>query len=101
MDLEQSIFSYDILGYKVKLSANDDQDRLSADEVVNMVREYTDRIKQQAPNLERGEVALLAALTLAKEKLSISKEYKESINELRSTANIALDLIEEVSPTTL
>lgn len=100
MDLEQSVISYDILGYKVKLSSQDDS-LVTAEEVVNMVKGHTDLITSECPGLDRGEVALLAALSIAKEKLSISKEYKENISDLQQTASTALDLIEDVSPTTV
>ena len=102
MDLKQSVFNDEILGYKIKLSAdNDDKSQVSPQSVVDMVRSYTEKIREQCPHLERGEVALLAALTLAKEKLALSGEYKNSISELETTAHSALSLIEEVSPTTL
>lgn len=100
MDLKQSVFNYDILGYKIKLSPDSEDSQVRADDVVDMVLKYTEQIQAQGPHLERGEVALLAALTLAKEKLLLSKEYKDNINELEHTAHSALSLIEEVSPTT-
>ena len=101
MDLEQSVFDYDILGYKVKLSADGDNTQVGAKEVVDMVLKHTQIIKKQCPQLERGEVAVLAALALAKEKLALSSEYKDNIAHLEVTASSALNLIEEISPTTL
>ena len=100
MSLEQSVFSYDILGYKFQLSADASNSDVGPEQVVDMVRDYTDRIRNQNPTLDRGEVALLAALTIAKENLSLENEYKSSLDELQETAKDALGLIESVSPST-
>jgi cell division protein ZapA (FtsZ GTPase activity inhibitor) len=101
MDLKQSVFNYDILGYKIKLSAETDQSKVRANEIVDMVLEHTERIKKECPHLERGEIAVLAALTIAKNHLALSGEYKDNIAELEMTAHTALNLIEEVSPSTI
>jgi len=100
MSLEQSVFSYNILGYKFQLSSEAGESDVGPELVVDKVREFTDRIRNQNPSLENGEVALLAALAIAKENISLEKEYKVSLDELKESAQDALGLIESVSPTT-
>ena len=101
MDLEHSVFTYDILGYKVKLSSEDSESSVSADDVVNMVKDQVDQIKSQCPHLDSGEVAVLAALAIAKERIAISNEYRDNIADLSEKADAALGLIENISPTTV
>ena len=55
---------------------------------------------EKQPQLERSHVAVLAALELAYENLSLKKEYRENVDELASQAQEALQMIEDISPST-
>ncbi len=101
MDNFTSSIEYEILGYKVKLREGDDLNQLSPDQVVELVRSESDKIMQRAPHLERGEVALLVALQMAQEKLVLDNQYHTELTDLKEKAGKALDLIEEVTPTTM
>lgn len=101
MDNKTSSVDYEILGYKIKLREDDQNSQVSPSEVVALVREEANKISEKAPHLERGEVALLAALQLAQEKLTCEHQYQSELNELKEKAGQALNLIEEVTPSTM
>ena len=97
-----SVIEFEILGYKVKLREKEgDESSASAHDVVDLVRRESNKIMDKAPQLASGEVALLAALQLAQENLELSKSYKEELDNLKTKAGEALNLIEDVSPTTM
>ncbi len=102
MDKQLSVIEFEILGYKVKLRENDGSDSgVSPHDVVELVRRESNKIMDKAPQLSSGEVALLVALQLAQENLEVSKSYSEELATLKEKAGEALNLIEDVSPTTL
>lgn len=101
MDNKKSSVDYEILGYKIKLREDDQNSQVSPSEVVALVRSEADKISSKAPHLERGEVALLAALQLAQDKLTCEHQYQTELNELKEKAGQALNLIEEVTPSTM
>ena len=91
---------FDVLGYNIKLKHNE-ENSVSPDEIVEYVRSQADKVLKRSPNLDRGQVAILVALGLAVDKMSLEKEFKDQINHLHSSAVDALTFIEEVSPTTI
>jgi len=97
-----SVIEFEILGYKVKLRETDGSDSsVSPHDVVDLVRRESNKIMDKAPQLSCGEVALLVALQLAQENLELSKSYGEELATLKKKASKALNLIEDVSPTTM
>ena len=98
MDSKHSAIDYEILGYKVKLRPQEGEDAISPDDVVQLVRDTSNEILDKAPHLSRGEVALLVALSMAQDKLSLENEFKADLEQLKRTAGDALQFIEEVSP---
>ena len=101
MDNKTSSTEYEILGYKVRLSRGEHESVESAREVVDLVRQESNKIMDKVPHLDRGEVALLVALQFAKEKLDIESQYNLELSDLKDKAARALDLIEEVTPSTM
>jgi len=101
MDNKSSVIDFEILGYKVKLREGESELSVSPHDVVELVRSESNKIMDKAPNLEKGEVALLVALQLAGESLKNSRQYSEQVSEMKLKAEKALDLIEEVTPTTM
>lgn len=101
MDNRTSSVEYEILGYKVKLREEEGSSSSSPLDVVDLVRTESNKIMDKAPHLERGEVALLVALQLAEEKLRIENQYHTEVSQLKEKASQALDLIEEVTPSTM
>lgn len=92
---------FDVLGYRVKLRPDADGSNDSADKVVELVRKEALKIKESAPGLDKGQVAILVALKLASEKISLEEDFKENLEQLQLSARDALQYIEEVSPTTV
>ncbi len=101
MDNSTSVKEFEILGYKVKLQEVESTLSFSANEVVDLVKRESDKITVKAPHLSNGEVALLIALQMAKENLEINTKFQDDLNSLKDKAGQALNLIEEVTPTTL
>ena len=98
--MQLEVKEYNVLGHNIRLKESDDKDTVSPDEVVSFVNGEIDAIKQSAPNLADSQVAVLVALKLAQEKLSLEKDFKHNMNSLQQTAREALKLVEEVAPTT-
>ena len=92
---------FNVLGYNIRLKEADDDQLVSPEEIVEFVTREADMIREKSPNLNQGQKAILVALKVASEKLSLDKEYRENIVRLQSTATDALQFIEEVSPTTV
>ena len=91
---------FEVLGYKIKLKQDEKLDGISPTDIVGFVQSEAAKIFRQSPQLAPHQVAVLLALKFAGEKLAMEKEYRENINQLRTTAVDALQYIEEVSPTT-
>ncbi len=102
MDKNLSVIDFEILGYKVKLrEQRGSESSVTPHDVVDLVRRESNKIMDKAPQLSSGEVAILVALQMAQENLELSQSYKEELANLKSKAGEALNLIEDVSPTTL
>lgn len=101
METKTSNTEYEILGYKVKLQKSDEINQVRPDEVVDLVRSEAAKIMDKAPGLDRGEIAILVALKIAKENLTEAKTYRNEIDALKEKASEALSLIEEVTPTSM
>ena len=89
---------FNVLGYSIKFTPNEEEEGISALETVQYVTKLAQQIRQKAPHLDNGQIATLTALQIANEKLSNERDFETNINKLHSTATDALQFIEEVSP---
>ena len=101
MNSEQDMKDYEILGYRVKLCSQKEGEELTPDEVVEYVRMKANRLLDKMPQLDKGEIALLVALTIAQEKMKLQKDFCENVDSFHGYAEEALQFIEEVSPSFL
>lgn len=92
---------FEVLGQKIKLRADEGASSVPPELIVSTVLEEAKKIHEKSPHLSQAQLATLVALKLASEKLSLDKEYRETIEELQLTAKDALQYIEEVSPSTV
>lgn len=99
MTTNESVTDFEILGSRVKINPDKVTGETTPTEIVEYVRQAAMQIKTAAPNLDNGQVFLLAALKIAEERLNLNREYRENIEALQSSAQDALRFIEEVSPT--
>ena len=90
---------FDILGHKVKLKADRLDTNTTPEEVVGLVREVAGSIRERTPELDSGEIFLLAALKIAEQRMELAHEYKENINILQSSLGEALDFIDQATLT--
>ena len=92
---------FNVLGYNIRFTADEADSSVSASEVVSYVQKITEEIRSKSPQLDIGQVATLAALKIANEKISIERDFENNISKLHTTASDALHFIEEVSPSTI
>lgn len=97
----ESVTDFEILGSRVKINPDKVSGETTPDEIVEYVRQTATGIKTQAPQLENGQVFLLAALKIAEENLNLNREYRDNIKNVQASAQDALRFIEEVSPSAL
>ena len=96
---ENKDLEFDVLGFKIKFRPDEEEEsNIAVSDVISFVSQEARNMSELYPNLGRGEVAILMALKMAKDKLSLEKEYQENIDKLQTTAQDALQYIEEVSP---
>ena len=96
---ENKDLEFDVLGFKIKFRPEEEEEsNIAVSDIISFVSQEAKNISEFHPTLSRGEVAILMALKMAKEKLSLEREYQENIDKLQTTAKDALQYIEEVSP---
>ena len=89
---------FDFLGYKIRFRPEDENSQLSAQQIVDYVRSEANQILDKSPSLDRAKLAVLLSLKLGEELLSLKQEFKESIENLQSSACSALQFIDDVTP---
>ena len=98
MDSVESVRDYEILGYKVRLRKSEVAGSETPGRIVDHVRERADVLLNKMPHLDRGEAALLVALSLAQEKFELQAEFRENVDQFHAAAENALRCIESISP---
>ncbi len=101
MENKTDVKEIELLGYKIKLRPDEDENGIEPQEVIEYVRKQAQIIKERSAHLDNAQVALLVALQIGSERLKLDKEYRENIDKLHNSAKDALQYIEEVSPTTV
>lgn len=97
MELEKTEMEFELLGQKIRFRPDESDVQFNAFDVVSLVKKKVDSIKEQNEALGDEQLSLLVALELAKEVISLNKEYRNNINELELVASKALEHIEEIS----
>ena len=87
---------YDVLGYRVNLADSSGCGRVSADEIVNLVKREAELIQSNKPNLNRGQIATLVALKMAADKLALDQDFKQSVNQFQVNTRNAIEEIERI-----
>jgi cell division protein ZapA (FtsZ GTPase activity inhibitor) len=80
---------FNILGCKVKLTPVKDENQ-NAEDVIRLVLDEIQNLKNKRPMLRDTDVAVLVALKLATEKLEMEREYKTSILSLEKSLEAAV-----------
>ncbi len=89
---------FDILGLKIRLNTDKLDINTSPEEIVDYVREVVEKIQQNNPGLNNGQIFLLATLKIAEKRMELSREYKENVNIFQSSLIEALDFIDQAIP---
>ncbi len=94
---DQEIF--EVLGLRLKLKKEELTEGVMPREVVDYVQSEVNSLLNSSQHLTLNQVAILALLKVAQDKIALEKNTKMSLSELKSTTRDALSLIEEVLPT--
>lgn len=100
MENNRKDLEFDVLGYNIRLK-HDEESSVSPQEIIEYVRTQAEKVQERSPNLDRGQIAILVALGLAVDKMTLEKEFRDRLDTLHTSAIDALTFIEEVSPSTL
>lgn len=92
---------FEILGTKLRLSSEGTPNDVAPSEVVDLVNREAQKVLAKSPQLNREKVMLLVALQMAGDKIALEKEYRDNIQKLQTSAQDALQFIEEATPTIL
>lgn len=101
MTNEREEREYDVLGYKVRLALDGPGQTVPPSRVVTYVNDEILAIRTKLPNLDKAQIAVLAALKIAAKKIELEEEYRASVESFEGAAKEAFQMIEEVSPSTI
>jgi cell division protein ZapA (FtsZ GTPase activity inhibitor) len=83
-----------ILGCKVRYSPEQDDSHI-AKAVIELVNKEIVSLKTARPQLRDTDVAVLIALKVAKDMVSLENEYKGNIAKLEESLNMAMNALGE------
>ena len=98
MELTKDNLDLDILGFKIKVKAGDEDQAVMAREVANLVSSEAETLWSKTAHLDKGQVAILIALKFAEEKLKIEREYRSEIEALSKKADSIFEASENLGP---
>lgn len=92
---------FDVLGLRIKSAPEGSDGSVSIKEIVDHINSEALKIRSNSPQLDNGKVAILLALEFAKTKLTLERELKGTVNSLLLETKTALELLEDINPSTL
>jgi cell division protein ZapA (FtsZ GTPase activity inhibitor) len=96
MDLEDTR-EFELMGHRFRFKAESSND-IEVNEVIDLVNKEVEKVQTLSPNVAPEKLAVLVALRIAADRLSVEKEFRGKIKEIQSFAVDALTLIEESVP---
>ena len=94
---EDNIHEYNVLGQKVRFRSEDEA-KVSPGLAVKYVQDVASDLQNKLLISDQNQLAVLVALRIAQDKLTLEDEYKNDIRDLKVTAKDALKMIDEVVP---
>lgn len=91
--------NFEVLGLRLRLKREEMLPGVTPREVVDYVQSEAQAILNKNQNINLNQAVVLAALKIAQEKIALEKQYQDHVAYLKQTATDALQLIEEVIPT--
>lgn len=98
MNDTREVLNFEVLGFRIKFKPDEGYDKESATKIVDEVLKASQKLKDKLPQLDQGQIAILTALQMASDRISLENEYRVNIDKLRSEASDALGFIEDISP---
>ena len=92
---------FEVLGFRVKLGDDGGDSFVPAEKIIAYVQREGDKIRSKIPHLDQGQWAVLVALKLGQDLLSLDQDYRDNIERIQSSAIDAMRFIEEASPPTM
>jgi cell division protein ZapA (FtsZ GTPase activity inhibitor) len=94
---------FDVLGCQIKFRAEASSGQghqFAPAEIVEYVLNEAAALRSKNTSLDDKQIATLLALQFAREKLVLEKELQDGLSSLHKSASHALQLVEEVCPST-
>ncbi len=94
MENNKNASEYDILGFRLKVTAERHSD-VSAQEVVGYINQRVIELQKLYPQFSSDKIAVLLALQIAEERLVLDKEYQANVELVEGKARKALGFLGE------
>ena len=90
---------HDILGMKLSVQSEAEQEsKVTSARVIEFVQTEVDKLKEQYPQLDNSQLAVLLAMNFARERLEIEEDFRMNIEEIERSTRDALENIESITP---
>ncbi|MDB9787047.1 hypothetical protein OAB57_02990 [Bacteriovoracaceae bacterium] len=93
----ESETEFEVLGHKVKYKIEDGQRLDEGGNAVSIVLSESKKIRELSPQLNDIQVAILAALKLAEEKIELEVQYKKNLKQVNIAAKEATKLLNDIA----
>ena len=90
---------HEILG--MKLNVQNEEERRStvtSARVIDFVQKEVDKLKEQYPQLDNAQLAVLLSMNMARQRLEIEADFKANIEDIERSTQLALKNIETITP---
>ncbi|MAZ48362.1 MAG: hypothetical protein CME65_07355 [Halobacteriovoraceae bacterium] len=88
---------HNILGCNVRISADNNNNEMALASV-KLLKEEILKLREQKPGLREIDLAVMSALRIASRLQEVEADFKNSISDLKSGVEDAMEYIEQVSP---
>lgn len=88
---------FEVLGLRVKAKSVN-EGKLSTKEIVEFVNFEASKLRKEIPGLDNGKLAVLVALELAQQQLTLKNDMKVKVDHLASQSENVLSLLDSILP---
>ena len=90
---------HDILGMKINVRPEAElESKVTSARVIEFVQTEVDKLKEQYPQLDNSQLAVLLAMNFARERLEIEEDFRSNIEEIERSTREALENIDSITP---
>lgn len=88
---------HNILGCNIRISADNENNEMALASV-NLLREEIMKLREQRPGMREIDLAVMSALRIASKLQEVEADFKNSMIDLKTGVEDAMEYIEQVSP---